>query len=302
MKDLLTQIYGDREPVLNVLNEGFVRLVDCMPSRVPDGEESADYAIAEAARCSYKRGTKTVRDDKALIRYLMRHNHTSPLEMIEFKFHIKLPIFVARQWIRHRTASVNEMSGRYSEMPEDYYIPERGNLRTQSQLNRQGSDGAIELEQANAIIEQFADSCAGAFELYRGLLDAGLAREQARLVIPLTTYTEWYWKIDLHNLLHFLALRCDHHAQQEIRVYADAVLELIRPIVPWTLEAWQDYNAYRNGMTLTGFEVEAIRKVLSAQGLAAAAIDVDNKLEQLEWTQKARELGFVVEPDSAKSD
>jgi thymidylate synthase (FAD) len=143
MKDLISLKYADSDPVIDVLDNGFVRLVDCMPSRIPDAEESADHAIAEAARCSYKRGTKTIRDDKMLIRYLMRHNHTS--------FHIKLPIFVARQAIRHRTASVNEMSGRYSEMPEEFYVPQTDNLRTQSELNRQGSEGSIDAAQAQAI-------------------------------------------------------------------------------------------------------------------------------------------------------
>jgi thymidylate synthase (FAD) len=295
MKDLISLNYGDREPVINVLDNGFVRLVDCMPSRVPDGEVSADYAIAEAARCSYKRGTKSMRDDKTLIRYLMRHNHTSPLEMIDFKFHVKLPIFVARQWIRHRTASVNEMSGRYSEMPEEYYIPEAGNVRTQSKINTQGSEGTIDVEEANAIIDTFTTACEGSFKLYRQFLDKGLVREQARMVIPLSTYTEWYWKINLHNLLHFLDLRCDSHAQQEIRVYADAMLELIRPIVPWTLEAWEDYSAYRKGLMLTGFEVEAIRKAVASGKLKALAIGAENKLEQHEWKQKAAKLGFVVD-------
>jgi thymidylate synthase (FAD) len=295
MKDLLSLKYADREPVINVLDRGFVRLVDCMPSRIPDAEESADHAIAEAARCSYQRGTKSIRDDKMLIRYLMRHNHTSPLEMIEFKFHIKLPIFIARQWIRHRTANVNEMSGRYSEMPEEYYIPEADNLRTQSTINTQGSEGTVDVDKAKTIINQFTAECEGDFKLYREFLDSGLVREQARMVIPLSTYTEWYWKIDLHNLLHFLDLRCDAHAQQEIRVYADAIVDLIKPLVPWTLEAWQDYSPYRNGLLLTGFEVAQLRKVISEHPLSAGTIDVQNKLEQLEWTQKAKKLGFLTE-------
>ena len=292
MKDLISLKYADREPVINVLDQGFVRLVDCMPGRIPDAEESADHAIAEAARCSYKRGTKTIRDDKLLIRYLMRHNHTSPLEMIEFKFHVKLPIFIARQWIRHRTANVNEMSGRYSEMPEEFYTPQIDNLRTQSQLNRQGSEGSIDVAQAQAILDQFTANCQGAFEVYSELLESGVAREQARMVVPLNTYTEWYWKIDLHNLLHFLDLRCDSHAQWEIQEYGNAVLELIRPLVPWTLEAWEDYSPYRKGLMLTGFEVAQLRKVISNANLSAGDIDVENKLEQIEWKDKAQKLGF----------
>ena len=296
MKDLISLKYADREPVIKVLDQGFVRLVDCMPSRIPDAEESADHAIAEAARCSYKRGTKTIRDDKMLIRYLMRHNHTSPLEMIEFKFHVKLPIFVARHWIRHRTANVNEMSGRYSEMPEEFHAPQSDNLRTQSDLNRQGSEGNIDVEQAQTILDQFTKNCEGAFKLYRDLLQSGVAREQARMVVPLNTYTEWYWKIDLHNLLHFLDLRCDSHAQWEIREYADAMLELIRPLVPWTIDAWQDYSPYRNGLLLTGFEVAQLRKVIAEANIQAGDIDVKNKLEQLEWKAKAQKLGLKVAP------
>ena len=295
MKDLISLKYPEHDPSIDVLDHGFVRLVDCMPSRIPDAEETADHAIAEAARCCYKRGTKSIRDDKMLIRYLMRHNHTSPLEMIELKFHVKLPIFVARQWIRHRTANVNEMSGRYSEMPEEFYIPEVNNLRTQSKINTQGSDGTIDAEKAQIIIDQFTAECEGDFKLYREFLDNDVVREQARMVIPLNTYTEWYWKIDLHNLMHFLDLRCDSHAQQEIRVYADAILELIKPLVPWTIEAWQDYSAYRNGLILTGFEVAQLRRIISEKQLPAGKIDVDNQLEQMEWKNKAKKLGFLAD-------
>jgi thymidylate synthase (FAD) len=172
------------------------------------------------------------------------------------------------------------MSGRYSEMPEEFYVPQTDNLRTQSELNRQGSEGSIDAAQAQAIIDQFT---------------SGVAREQARMVIPLNTYTEWYWKIDLHNLLHFLDLRCDAHAQQEIQVYADAILELISPIVPWTIEAWQDYSPYRDGLMLTGFEVAQLRKVISESQLSPGRIEVENKLEQIEWTQKAKKLGFITD-------
>ncbi|MHC5082640.1 MAG: FAD-dependent thymidylate synthase [Planctomycetota bacterium] len=293
MKNLLSLKYADRQPLIDVLDHGFVRLVDCMPGCIPDSEESADYAIAEAARCCYKRGTKSIRDDKMLIRYLMRHNHTSPLEMIEFKFHIKMPIFVARQAIRHRTANVNEMSGRYSEMPEEVYLPRVDNLRTQSTINTQGSEGTIGTEQAQTILDQLGASCQGSFQLYRDCLAKGLVREQARMVIPLTTYTEWYWKIDLHNLLHFLDLRCDEHAQWEIRKYADAILELIKPLVPWTLEAWQDYSPYRDGLMLTGFEVEKLRQIISENDLDLEDIEVDSKIEKLEWREKAKGLGFT---------
>lgn len=293
MKDMMSVVFSDRQPVIKVLDHGFVRLVDCMPRQIHDQETSADHAIAEAARCSYKRGTKTIRDDQQLIRYLMRHLHTSPLEMVEFKFHFKLPIFIARQFIRHRSANVNELSGRYSEIPEEYYIPDNNNIRLQSEINKQGSEGVIDPEQAGNLRSKLDDQCKASFASYRQLLENDVAREQSRMVMPLSAYTEWYWKIDLHNLLHFLDLRCDSHAQWEAQQYANAVLELIRPIVPWTIEAWEDYSFYRGGVQLTRFEVEAIQKALKDKQIPAETIDTDNKLEQHEWQQKAQKLGFI---------
>ena len=295
MKDLMSLVFADKEPIIEVLDHGFVRLVDCMPRQIHDAEESADHAIAEAARCSYKRGTKTIRDDKQLIRYLMRHQHTSPLEMIEFKFHFKMPIFIARQLIRHRTASVNEMSGRYSEIPEEFYIPDADNVRLQSVINRQGSEGSIDPAQSAEFREKLSEQSAGSFELYKEFLSKNIAREQSRMITPLSTYTEWYWKIDLHNLLHFLDLRCDSHAQWEAQQFADAVLELIKPIVPWTIEAWEDYSSYRGGLLLTRFEVEAIKKAIADNQLTTGTIDADNKIEKIEWKNKAAKLGFNIE-------
>lgn len=298
MKDVITgDVAVDIDqsiPGIYCLNHGFVKLIDCMPRLVPDEEESADHAIAEAARCSYQRGTKTIADDKTLIRYLMRHNHTSPLEMVEFKFHMKLPIFLARQIVRHRTASVNELSGRYSEMPEEYYIPESDDFRNQSVTNTQGSEGFIEKAEALVIMYEMQDLCGGVFSQYHKFLEHGLVREQSRMVLPLNTYTEWYWKIDLKNLLHFLDLRCDSHAQKEVRVYGDAILDLIKPIVPWTIEAWEDYSPYRGGMILTRYEVEALKTAFeTCDGeMGMPRIDVNNKLEQREWKEKTERLGF----------
>lgn len=281
------------------LDHGFVKLVDCMPRLIPDDEESADHAIAEAARCSYQRGTKTIADDKTLIRYLMRHKHTSPLEMIEFKFHCKMPIFVARQWVRHRTASINELSGRYSEMPNEFYIPEYGDYRVQSQTNTQGSEENQEAFDDVAMMGSFQGTSSGAFEIYLNFMEQGLAREQARMVLPLNTYTEWYWKIDLKNLLHFMDLRCDSHSQKEIQVYGDAILDLVKPIVPWTIDAWEDYSPYRGGVILTRYEVEAIKKIIDGVTDSVSedlswfeAIDVAGKSEQREWKEKAKGLGF----------
>lgn len=301
MKDIITNKYGQETPYIQCLDHGFVQLKDCMPRLVPDEEESADHAIAEAARCSYQRGTKTMADDKQLIRYLMRKNHSSPFEMIEFKFHCKMPMFVARQWIRTRTANVNELSGRYSEMPEEYYIPELDNYRNQSVTNTQGSEGYISLVEAVDIMKQMENMCGGAFTQYHNFLKQGLVREQSRMVLPLNTYTEWYWKIDLKNLLHFLNLRCDGHAQKEIQIYGNAILDLIQPIVPWTIEAWEDYSPNRGGMILTRHEVEKIQSMLLHMSVDMTAgetlcpprtIEDIGKLENKEWVKKAEILGF----------
>ena len=295
MKDIIFDKYDTFTPTKSCLDHGFVTLVDCMPRVIMKDEESADYAIAEAARCSYQRGTKTIADDKTLIRYLMRHNHTSPFELIEFKFHCKLPIYVARQMIRHRTASLNELSGRYSEMPEEYDIP--GELRVQSLTNTQGSEGSISEAQMQMAKGLMRLQSQDAFKFYNRLLEDGIAREQARTVLPLSTYTEWYWKIDLKNLLHFLALRCDHHAQKEIQVYGDAILDLIKPIVPWTIEAWEDYSPYRGGMVLTRHEVEKMKEMINClviddTPVPTRSIDTGSKLENKEWIDKAEELGL----------
>lgn len=300
MKDIIIEKYGKSDPKLECLDHGFVTLVDCMPRVLRDEEETADYSIVEAARTSYQRGTKTIADDKTLIRYLMRHDHSSPLEMIEFKFHCKMPIFVARQWVRHRTASISELSGRYSEMPNEFYIPRLDDYRIQSQTNTQGSEKNEDVFDSVAMMGSFQGTSSGAFEIYLDFLEQGLAREQARIILPLNTYTEWFWKIDLKNILHFLDLRCDHHSQKEIQVYGNAILNLITPIVPWTISAWEDYSPYRGGMMLTRFEVEAIKRmIIDSQRddgylWYAGDIEVENKLERREWKAKAKILGFEV--------
>jgi len=216
-----------------VLDKGFVRLIDVM------GDDSA---IVQAARVSYGEGTKTVREDKGLIRYLMRHRHTSPFEMVEFKFHIKLPIFVARQWIRHRTANVNEYSGRYSVIRDEFYVPEIEEIRTQSQINKQGrSDENISPDLAKNIAKKIEDTQSKLYSEYEEFLNLNLARELSRINLPLSTYTEWYWKIDLHNLFHFLKLRLDKTAQFEIRKYAEIMADIVKSIVPLSYEAFEDY-------------------------------------------------------------
>lgn len=218
---------------IKIHDHGFVGLVDHMGS---------DAAIVEAARVSYQTGTKATRTDRALIRYLMRHKHTSPLEMCEVKLHIRAPIFVLRQWIRHRTASVNEESGRYSEIREMFFSPALGDLAPQSLDNKQGREGEFPLHKQKAIRNVIEANNEYSFASYRALLGEDLARELARITLPLTAYSSLYWKIDLHNLLHFLTLRTDSHAQKEIRDYADAILEIIRPLFPYAVEAWEDYQ------------------------------------------------------------
>lgn len=219
--------------MINVLDNGFVRLVDMM------GDDSA---IVQAARTSYGKGTKTFSEDRKLIRYLMRNRHTSPFEMVEFKFHIKLPIFVARQWIRHRTANVNEYSGRYSEMKNEFYLPEAESVRKQSLINKQGRDEEeLSPNEANEFIAELEKSNSLQFESYQNFIDKGIARELARINLPLSIYTEWYWKIDLHNLFHFLKLRLDSHAQLEIRLYAEVIAEILKEKVPLAYEAFEDY-------------------------------------------------------------
>ncbi|PKL85970.1 MAG: thymidylate synthase (FAD) [Ignavibacteriae bacterium HGW-Ignavibacteriae-1] len=240
------------ENEIKCLDKGFVRLVDVM------GDDSS---IVQAARVSYGKGTKTVHEDRGLIRYLMRHKHTTPFEMVEFKFHVKLPIFVARQWIRHRTANVNEYSGRYSEMKDEFYLPSSEQIRTQSVINKQGrADETLPSEHTAEILDSTQAHYEASFELYQSLLEKGLTRELSRMVLPVANYTEWYWKIDLHNLFHFLKLRLDTHAQYEIRVYAEAMAELVKAIVPLAWEAYEHYML--NSIMLTQGELSILADLL----------------------------------------
>ena len=241
------------EQEISVLDHGFIRLIDYMGS---------DSSIVQAARVSYGAGTKQVSQDQALISYLMRHQHTTPFEMVEFKFHIKLPIFIARQWIRHRTANVNEYSGRYSEMKDEFYIPSLENIRPQSTMNKQGrSDETFPLDQAEQIAGKFESSQNQMYAEYQELLDMGVAREIARINLPVSNYTEWYWKIDLHNLFHFLKLRMDSHAQYEIRVYGEAMAQIVREIVPVAWEAYEDYTLH--SVRFSRLEANALASMLS---------------------------------------
>lgn len=289
MHDVLTNV---SEKTIKCLDKGHVTILDVMPRLVPDDRKTADYAIVQAARVSYGDGTKTINEDRGLIRYLLRQKHTTPFEMIEIKFNVKMPIFIARQMVRHRTANINEYSGRYSMMKDEFYKPEIENVRQQSSVNKQGSGESINEVDASNFIEKIDSICNQSYEEYEKAIQNGVAREQARMLLPVNLYTEWYWKVDLHNLLHFLALRCDAHAQWEIRVFANAMLELIKPIVPWAIEAWEDYHEHRGAIRLTKLEVDAM--VYSLGGISVNSLKTDNKREQEEWKTKAAMLGLSV--------
>lgn len=256
---------------------GFVRLVDTMP------RENLDAAVVQAARVSYGEGTKTKSTDEGLIRYLLRHYHTTPFEMVDFKFHLKMPIFVARQWLRHRTASVNEMSARYSIVPETYFVPEE--YRIQSQVNKQCSvEDAPKPGGNDRYVQKTIELSKVAWDHYDLMVENGVCRELARCHLPQSAYTEFYWKINMHNLLHFLQLRMDHGAQPEIREYANAIFLIIKDLVPLTAKAFEDYRM--NSMSLSGPEIEAINnKDISL---------IKNKREQLEFLEKIKKLGISI--------
>ena len=241
-----------------VLDHGFVRVIDYM------GDDSA---ITQAARVSYGRGTKSVSNDEGLIRYLMRHWHSTPFEMCEIKLHVKLPVFVARQWIRHRTANVNEYSARYSILDREFYIPAPDSLAAQSTTNNQGRGDVLEGAEAQRVLDILRDDSMRAYDHYEEMISQegqqGLARELARMNLPANIYTQWYWKVDLHNLLHFLRLRADAHAQYEIRVYAEAIAKLVADWVPATYKAFEDYRM--GGATLSATGLDCIRRMLKGE-------------------------------------
>lgn len=238
---------------LPVLDHGFVRLVDYL---------GGDSRIVQAARVSYGAGTKTVREDRALIHYLMRNRHTSPFEQVVLTFHAKMPIFVARQWVRHRTARLNEISGRYSVMEDTFYVPKPETLRRQSRENKQArADEPLEHEEALSIRDQIQEDQQLLYEHYEQMIAAGLAREVARINLPLSLYTEWYWQIDLHNLFHFLALRLDPHAQYEIREYAQALAKCAQAVAPIAYEAFLEHTLH--SVTFSRAEGEALQALIA---------------------------------------
>ncbi|MGC9371557.1 MAG: FAD-dependent thymidylate synthase [Paracoccaceae bacterium] len=241
-----------------VLDHGFVRVIDYMGD---------DAAICQAARVSYGKGTKSVSNDEGLIRYLMRHWHSTPFEMCEVKLHVKLPVFVARQWIRHRTANVNEYSARYSILDREFYIPEPQHIAAQSTVNNQGRGEALTGDEAARVLEVLKADAARCYDHYEEMISqegqAGLARELARMNLPANIYTQWYWKVDLHNLFHFLRLRADAHAQYEIRVYAQKICEIVADWVPFAYAAFEDYRV--GGETLSAKALDCVRRMLKGE-------------------------------------
>ena len=265
-----------------VLDHGFIRVIDYM------GDDSA---IVQAARVSYGKGTKQTNQDRGLIQYLMRHRHTTPFEMCEIKFHIKLPIFIARQWIRHRTASVNEYSARYSIMGNEFYIPTPENMAMQSKSNKQGRDNILTPQESEKILRLLQEDAQQCYSHYEEMLNEdingnilrednpALARELARMNLTLNFYTEWYWKINLHNLFHFLSLRADPHAQYEIRVYAEAMLDVVKEWVPFAYEAFMEYRV--NSASFSGNALKAIKAMLKGQKVTAS----ESGMSKREWVE-----------------
>ena len=274
---------------LPVLDHGFVRVVDYMGD---------DAAVVQAARVSYGRGTKKVSEDRGLVNYLMRHRHTTPFEMCEIKYHVKLPIFVARQWIRHRTANVNEYSARYSILDNEFYIPKPEHLAAQSRQNRQGRDAVLAGQEAERVFGLLKKDAELVYEHYMEMLNegetgepldperSGLARELARMNLSLNFYTQWYWKTNLHNLMHFLSLRADAHAQYEIRVYADIMIDTLKRWCPICHDAFMEYRMGGAHLSKTGLAV--IRRMIAGEKLDQKA----SGLNPREWRELMATLGL----------
>ncbi len=270
---------------IQCLDHGFVYLVDYMGN---------DEAIAQAARVSYGAETKKVSTDEGLIRYLLRHRHTTPFEMVEFKFHCKMPIFVARQWIRHRMASVNEYSGRYSVMLDEFYVPAPEQIRAQSSGNRQGRGNELTPEQQRFVLETLKAEFESQYGNYRKFLDMDLARELARIGLSVANYTQWYWKIDLHNLMHFLGLRKDSHAQHEIQVYGNALGSIVDDSVPIAYQAFLDYRVNAQIFSAVELDILKDRSWPKPENDVLALLErVPNKREREEFLGKLKALNFV---------
>ena len=262
---------------IDVLDHGFIRVIDYM---------GTDASIVQAARVSYGVGTKKTQEDKGLINYLMRHSHTTPFEMCEIKLHVKLPIFVMRHWVRHRTANINEYSARYSVLNNEFYIPEESQLAKQSGTNKQGkSDELMSSTIVDEIISTLTESSEDAYKKYTHMLDdLSLTRELARTILPINVYTEMYWKIDLHNLLHFLRLRADSHAQYEIQCYANVILDIVKKWVPFTYDAFVDYK--RNSVSISKKCLELNKRLIMGEKMSQE----NSGLSQGEWRDFVRDF------------
>lgn len=261
-----------------VLDHGFIRVIDYMGD---------DAAIVQAARVSYGRGTKRKTEDRGLIRYLLRHRHTTPFEMCEIKFHIKLPIFIARQWIRHRTANVNEYSARYSILDREFYLPPAEHLAAQSTTNKQGRENIITGERAEKIMTLLKEDAMRCYDNYEWMLEGEepLARELARMNLTLNYYTQWYWKIDLHNWMHFISLRGDDHAQYEIQAYAHVMMDILKDWLPMTHEAFCDYR--QGGLTLSAIALDVVKRLLKGENVTQES----SGLSAREWAEIMPQLG-----------
>ena len=293
IKDLQSQSYKTKRvtapeleeilyEALPILDHGFIRVIDYMGN---------DNSIVQAARVSYGKGTKKVNTDSGLIKYLMRHWHSTPFEMCEIKYHVKLPIFIARQWIRHRTANVNEYSARYSILDKEFYLPSKENLAAQSTNNRQGRGNVISGGQAEEVLSLLKDDAERTYKNYEEMLNerydgsvideskTGLARELARMNLTLNTYTQWYWKTDLLNLMNFLRLRADHHAQYEIRAYADVMLNTLKRWVPITYDAFMDYRV--GGTEISSKGKEILKKLIKGEKISIEETDLSKR----EWNE-----------------
>jgi thymidylate synthase (FAD) len=268
---------------IKVLDKGFVRLVDYM---------GGDQRIVQSARVSYGEGTKNVRQDRALIHYLMKHWHTSPFEQVQLTFHAKMPIFIARQWIRHRTARLNEISGRYSVMKDEFYVPEPDKVSFQSVNNKQGRGEPLPIDQAETVIAQLEKEQRDAYTGYMQMLDNGVARELARTNLPVSLYTEWYWQIDLHNLFHFIRLRADSHAQYEIRAYAEALAMCAKAVAPLAYEAFEEHIL--GSVHFSRAECAALARMLEGKEVGLEERPMKAFLEKVE---KLREANPAEAPD-----
>lgn len=288
LRDVAPALENMLYKAMPVLDHGFVRVIDYM---------GTDSAIVQAARVSYGAGTKKVNEDAGLINYLLRHRHTTPFEMCEIKFHIKLPIFIARQWIRHRTANVNEYSGRYSIMDKEFYLPKMEHLAAQSKQNHQGRGDVLEGAEAERVLEILKADSVNAYGHYEEMMNcneegdifdenkSGLARELARMNLPVNFYTQWYWKIDLHNLMHFLSLRADSHAQYEIRAYADVMLDMLKAWVPITYQAFMDHRV--GGAQFSAKALNVIKQMIAGKEISQE----DSGMSKREYNEMMAQLG-----------